>query len=172
MKKIFFLFLLVGLAFVQVDAQSCSKSKATAASSKSCAKKCTKATKAKVASAVMEADVIAAEDETIEKKECAVTGSVAYYKKSTCEKSGKVSMEEVQFDAESKEFVKVASVSLENEIAPADEKMTKKASCAKTVKADGKACCSKDGKCAKDCCKGKKVASETMKVEDKKVEKS
>lgn len=160
MKKFFFLFLLMGLALVQVNAQSCSKSKATAANSKSCAKKCTKDSKAKVASAVVEADIIAAEDQSIEKKECAVTGSVAYYKKSTCEKSGKVSMEEVQFDTESKEFVKVASVSLENEIAPSE------------AKAKMKACCAKDGKCAKDCCKGKKVASETIKVMDKKVEKS
>ena len=108
MKKL--LFTLSLMLFVGVAAQAQSKS-----CSKVCAKTCEskQASKTKVASAYMEADKVAAADDNIQKRQCAVSGTVSYYQKSTCAVSGKVTWDEVEFDGEAKKFTRVASASLE-----------------------------------------------------------
>ena len=114
MKKFLFILSIVMMAGSYASAQS----------SKSCAKKCTKAEKAacakmkadaetKVASAYMEADKIADADENIKKRVCSVSGSVSYFEKSQCATSGKVSWAEVKFDEDKKAFTRVASASME-----------------------------------------------------------
>ena len=119
MQKLLFALCLFMMAGVSVQAQSCAKK---------CAKSCTKTTSTtsvevkadtKVAAAYMEADKIAETNENIERRQCAVSGKVAYFEKSQCDVSGKVTWEEVQFDAEKKSFTRVASASMEKPAAEA-----------------------------------------------------
>ena len=130
------------------NAQSCNKS--ASAGKACCASKKTAAVSisdsgTKVASVVMEADaVIAASNGSITKRTCEMSGTTAYYEKSVCATSGKVSWDEVQFDADKKVFTKVASASMEK-----DETGKKVETKACAGKSEGKACCKKDG--AKAC---------------------
>ncbi len=140
------------------------------------AQKCTKADKAKclkkseasveatstdsetrVASALSIADIAAKSDENIVRKVCDYSGTVSYYKKHTCDVSGKVSMDEVSYDEESSSFV---NVSPKDVISDKDAKVVKASSETK-VKSSKKACCAgKDGKaCSKACCAGKSAKS-------------
>lgn len=156
MRKTLILFALIFTAGV-VSAQTCTKAEK---------KLCTKADAAKadaetkVASAMTAADIAADADENIVRKECAHSGSISYYKKSVCEKSGKVSMAEVSFDEEAKAFVNVSPKDVmgdkEAKVVKASSESksaTKKACCAGK---DGKACCA--GKSAKSCSKSKEGA--------------
>jgi hypothetical protein len=134
MKQIFllvsFVFLSVGLsAQCTKSAASCCKNKATS-SAKACAGD------SKVASAYMEADAaMEASNGNITKRTCSTSGTASYYQKSVCSQSGNVSWEEVQYDASTKSFTKVASASMEKD---AQGKVTETKSCSKSA---GKACC-------------------------------
>lgn len=93
-------------------------------------------------------------DENIVAKTCEKSGTTSYYKKSVCEKSGKVSMTAVSYDQSKGAFV----------AATAGKSCSKsKAACSKDKKA-----CSKDKKaCAKDkkaCAKDKKACSKDKAV--------
>ena len=140
MKKL--LFTLSVLLFVGVAAQAQSKT-----CSKTCAKACetAKASQTKVASAYMEADKIAAADENIQKRECAVSGTVSFYQKSTCETSGKVTWEEVEFDSDARKFTKVASASLEKDPKTGEVKASSNCSPADKAKCAAK-CAAKSSK--------------------------
>ncbi|MBT8230212.1 MAG: hypothetical protein KJO50_08125, partial [Bacteroidia bacterium] len=135
------------------DGKKCDKSCEKACCSKASASAAADAeAETKVASALSEADVVAEGDENIIRKVCDYSGSVSYYKKEVCEKSGKVSMAEVQFDDESKSFV---NVSPEDAMADKEAKVVKAAATSGT-KAKKKACCA--GKSKKSCAKGKEGA--------------
>ena len=121
-----FSFLLIGA--LSVDAQSCSKASAGKAC---CASK--KAAATTSFSASSEADLAAEADGNITKRTCEISGTTAYYQKNVCEKSGNVNWEEVQFDATTKKFTKVASATME-----------KDATTGEVVKKETKACCKGD----------------------------
>ncbi len=149
MKSLFLLFSFVLVASFSANAQACSKAagsgKACCASKKTAA--VSKSDDTKVASVVMEADAaVAASNGSITKRTCEISGATSYYEKSVCATSGKVSWEEVKFDADKKAFTKVASASMEKD--EAGNKVETKA-CA--GKSEGKGCCKKDG--AKSCAK-------------------
>ena len=140
MKQLFFVFSFILVASFSANAQACNKS---AGSGKACcaAKKTASATAAsdtKVASVMMEADVAAKGNENITKRTCEISGTTAYYQKSVCATSGNISWEEVQYDANTKSFTKVASASMER---TEDGKKVETKSCA--GKSEGKACCAK-----------------------------
>ncbi|MBT8231058.1 MAG: hypothetical protein HKO66_09705 [Saprospiraceae bacterium] len=149
MKQVLLLFAFV-LTSGLVTAQDASAKKSCA---KTCAKTCTKsktasvdASETKVASAMSAADLVADKDENIEKRVCDITGSVAYFQKAVCAKSGSVKMTEVQFDENSNSFVNVSprdvmSAEKEAKVVKASETTTKSAK---------KACCaSKKASCKK-----------------------
>ncbi len=141
--------------------------KAVSGEKKSCAKKCTKGktscTKAKTlntaktvnaelpACPTKAAAVLASQNEDIQAKTCASSGTVAYYKKSVCAKSGKVSMSEVKFCNDSKSFVNVAPTTLKGEAV-------------KTVSGEKKNCAKKCTKGAKTSCSSKKTLDASPKV--------
>lgn len=147
MKNLLLLFSFVLVASLSANAQ-CNKSASTGkacCAAKKTASVSTSDAQTKVASAVMEADqVMKASNGAITKRTCEISGATSYYQKSECASSGKISWEEVQFDANSKSFTKVASASMEKDANGA--KVETKA-CA--GKSEGKACCKKDG--AKSC---------------------
>ena len=109
----------------------------------------------KVASFLVEADALAKATEDIKREECAKSGKVAYYEKSTCAKSGKVSWEEVNYCDKSKKFTKVASASMEREtmvsevsktvdvVVPVAEAKATKKGCCSSKNAAKKSCSSK-----------------------------
>ena len=145
MKKIMLLSAFV-LAAGLASAQSCSKSKAA------CAKKASTASvnvdEASVLSALAAADVLAETDESIVRKECPLSGSISYYKKSVCEKSGSVSMDEVQYDSEANAFVNLS---------PSEVMSDQEAKVIKTADTvDGKVQSAGKSK-KKACCAGKKA---------------
>ena len=109
-----------------------------------------------VASAISEAELLAAKSPNIEKKVCSKSGKVSFLQKNVCSKSGSVSYEDVQYDAKSQSFVGSAMVemiegdatiqSLEGAATDAKPACTKGA----------KACCKKGEKNPASCCKGDK----------------
>jgi len=112
MKKILFsLVILLGCGISAQAQKACCKKGDTAA--KECKAK-TETTK--VASYYMEADKLAEADPAIQKRVCADTGAIGYFHKNKCEKSGKITFEEVEYDAEKKEFTRVASASMERTV--------------------------------------------------------
>lgn len=142
MKNLFLLFSFVLVCSFTANAQACNKS---ASAGKACcaAKKTASVSGAnegtKVASVVMEADAaMTAAKGSITKRTCEISGASSYYQKSECSTSGKISWEEVQFDAEKKSFTKVASASMEK-----DENGTKVETKACAGKSEGKSCCKK-----------------------------
>ena len=134
MKKLIFALSLFLFAGAAVNAQACSK-KCTKGTAAACTSK--KSADTKVASAYMEADAIAIADESIEKRVCNVSGTVAYFQKSQCEVSGKVAWDEVKFDKENNKFTRVASASMEKNPTTGEVK----ACCAKGTASTGKKCC-------------------------------
>lgn len=158
MKQIFILCLFFLSAGV-MSAQDAPVKKACA-SKKSCAKVCTKGkasasvdAETKVASALSAADAVAAEDESIQKKVCDLSGSISYFRKSVCEKSGSVKMTEVQFDEVQNAFVNVspmdaAAADKDAKVVKASAKeatAVKKKACSKTCSKSKKACAKKEG---------------------------
>lgn len=145
MKKVLILFAFVFAAgMASAQSKTCTKAEkaACAKSGKVCTKSKASAStdgETKVASAMSVADIAAENDETIERKVCGYSGNVSYYKKNVCEKSGKVSMTEVQFDEETESFVNTS---------PKDTEME-----AKVVKT------ASETKAKAKCCKGKKSKS-------------
>jgi len=122
--------------------------------SKTCAKKCTNAkasastdSETKVASALSAADIAAEQDESIQKKVCDITGSVAYFQKSVCAKSGSVKMTEVHYDETANSFVNVSP----RDVMSAEKEGTavKAASVTSDAKAKTKACCKGKKACSK-----------------------
>lgn len=177
MKKLVFVLTVMIFGTLSLSAQEATMEK------KSCSKKSTAccASKAKAAGTagtaetkvLSAAESLADAQEDITKRVCAESGSTSFYKKAVCSTSGKISYQEVEFDAEKNQFVNVSpndigdaneagtiikAVNMENVkvdakkgvTAAADKKMAKKACCADGAK---KACCSKDGAkkaCSKD----------------------
>lgn len=126
MKQILFL-LLFGFLAVQVNAQKacCAKD----------AKIKTEATSVK--SAMLEADLIASNDSSIEKRENEETGEVSYFKKVMNESTGATEYQTVVYNGKTKSFVTSDAKVYEN-----GQGATKKA-CSSKGEADGKACCAK-----------------------------
>ena len=90
--------------------------------------------------------------EDIKREECAKSGKVAYYEKSTCAKSGKVSWEEVNYCDKSKKFTKVASASMERETMVSEVSKTVDAVVpVAEAKATKKGCCSSKNAAKKSC---------------------
>lgn len=160
MKKILFALTVFLMAGTAMNAQK----KCTAAEMAKCKKdgvKCVKTdataatdatTATKVASFIVEADALAEATEDIKREECAKSGKVAYYEKSTCAKSGKVSWEEVQYNDESKKFTKVASASMERESMVGEvSKTVDTAAPVAEAKATKKGCCSSKAGAKKSC---------------------
>lgn len=137
MKKGLILFvLLLTAGFMSAQTAETATKKAC---SKTCAKTCTSKTKiadgdTKVASALTVADIAAEADESVNRKVCADTGAVCYYKESVCEKSGKVSFEEVFYNEDSKTFVNMSPTDGTAVKAATMESSTKAKTCAKTCK--------------------------------------
>lgn len=90
-----------------------SKDKAACSSKAKSASCCSKGAKtASVSTTTMEnpkvlsmARSMADKDETISTRQCAESGTVSFYKQSTCSTSGKISYNEVEFDATNNQFV-------------------------------------------------------------------
>lgn len=146
MKNLFLLFSFILVASFSSNAQ-CTKS--AAAGKACCAAKKTASVDAKadtkVASFVMEADaVMAAANGAITKRTCEISGATSYYEKAVCGTSGKISWNEVQFDADKKSFTRVAAASMEKD---ANGNKVEAKACAGS--SAGKACCKKDA--AKAC---------------------
>ncbi len=145
MKKILTLAFLVVGSMTFMNAQDAAPKKACTKSAKSCAKTCSKkASQTKVASVLMEADVLAETDANIEKRVCEKSGATAYYQKSVCEKSGKVAWNEVSYCTKSKAFKAVASGEEDIKVIKTSAKEGK--ACAKGAKS---ACCKKGAKSTK-----------------------
>lgn len=163
MKKLLFLcsfVLMAGIMNAQTTKKACSKK-----CSKTCAKKANAATtdavktvdaETQVASAVSEADIVAAAeaDPAIVSKVCSVSGNASYYRESTCAKSGETSLTEVKYCGDSKAFVNVSPKAMEEGEAKVlnvvnDAEVEGEAKTDATKKA-----CSKKGK--KACTKGAK----------------
>lgn len=140
MKQLFFVFSFILVASFSANAQACNKS--ASAGKACCASKKTASaaasTDTKVASVMMEADVAAKGNENITKRTCEISGTSAYYQKSVCATSGNISWDEVQYDANTKSFTKVASASMER---TEDGAKVETKACAS--KKEGKACCAK-----------------------------
>ena len=157
MKKILFvcaLALIANVASAQTKAcckkgaKKCSKTAAVESSTDDMTIDATQ-----VASALAEAELLAENTPDIERKVCGKSGKVSFYQRSVNEDSGEVSYADVEYDAETKAFVKSASMEIlegEATIRSIDGEKGK-ACCAKGMK-DGKACCKgdKSKKCSKD----------------------
>ncbi len=149
MKHLILFFSFVLFAVTSSNAQSCSKAaagKACCAAKKSASASASTDNAVQIASMTnVEADAaVAASNGAITKRTCEMSGTTTYFEKSVCAHSGKVSWEEVQYDANKKAFTKVASASMEK-----DENGAKVETKSCAGKMEGKACCKKDG--AKSC---------------------
>ncbi len=150
MKKLFMLFAIMSLvAVASVDAQTCSKSKA------SCSKTSAECTAAAAKMASLDAD--------IEKRVCEDSGKISFVRKGVCAVSGKTEYTNVEFDADTKKFVNVSPTHTSGKAVKAGASCCAgkaKATSAKTVSATKS--CSKGEKAA--CCASKaKSASTTVK---------
>ena len=135
MKKLFFFAaFLLAASLTTVNAQ-CSK---TAGAKTACCAK----TKAATATAM-------SADASIEKRVCAESGKVAYFRNSKCEVSGKMTSQEVKLDAATGTFV---NVSPERAAMPAAE-------------GEKKACASKSASCQKSCSGKSAKAKSAMKAD-------
>ena len=147
MKQIIFIFSFLLVGAFSADAQSCSKS-ATAGKACCASKKSASATTGTSNTVSFEeADAALASNENVTKRTCEISGATTYYQMAT-DAQGVVSWEEVQFDATTKSFTKVASASMEKDPATGEVKEAK-ACCSKSKGA--KACAGQDSKtsCAK-----------------------
>ena len=142
MKKLFyFAAFLIAASLTTVNAQSCAKK--AGASSACCSK--SKAATAKTVST----------DTSIEKRVCAESGKVSFFRNSTCEISGKVTSQEVKLDKATGTFV---NVSPERAAMPAAEG-AKKACSSKASSSCQKSC---SGKSAKSAMKAEAPAKATF----------
>jgi hypothetical protein len=142
MKKFLFCLSFLTLGLVAVNAQ-CVKDAVSAEPKKACCMAKSTAAASTTTTAVAstnEADIAAEKDASIQKRQCLESGATTYFQKSVCSESGKVSWNEVKYNAESKTFV-ASTVMSRNlvEIQPTTEKKAEKA-CAGKEKA-GAACC-------------------------------
>jgi hypothetical protein len=134
MKKIILssLMMILGVAFVSAQ---CSKS-ATAACCSS--KKTAEASTSNTAITDMSAaEIAAAADQTIQKRQCPESGTMTFFQKSVNEESGKAVWNEVKFDEATKKFTQVASVMMEK-TAEGPKEVKKSEGCSKDAT---KACC-------------------------------
>ena len=146
MKKIFFLFVCLGLFAFSANAQkkACCASKAKGASTTevSCS-----------AAAAAAAETAASTDESIVRL-VSNDGEVTYSRKEVCPVTGTVSQVAVEYCTKNNKFVNVS---------PSEEKAscTKKASATKVSSTEKKACCAGD-KAGKACCSkpGEKASTE------------
>ncbi|MBK8518706.1 MAG: hypothetical protein IPL55_21195 [Saprospiraceae bacterium] len=149
--KSLLLFSFLLICSFSMNAQGCGKAdsgKACCASKKS-ASVSSSDENTKVASVVMEAEeALKSSNGSVTKRTCEVSGTTTYFQKSENTSNGKISWEEVQYDAANKSFTKVASARMEQ-----DENGVKVETKACAGKGDAKACCKKDE--AKGCCEKK-----------------
>jgi len=131
MKKFFLLFAVMGLFTFTATAQKKACSMAKKAT-------CTKSSKTVSVDANNPAAVLAAQDDSIEERVCAKSGSVSYVQKNVCAKSGNVSFTNVEYNATTKKFVNVSPSDMEAEAAPKATKTSAKPACSKS-----KASCTK-----------------------------
>ena len=182
MKNLLMLLSFVMLAGVVSAQEVAAKKSCTAAEKAACAKTCTAAQKAaclgktegtaamtdasadtqepskfNVLSASAAADLLAEEDENISRRECAISGKVAYFRKSECAATGKVSMDEVKYCTKSEAFVNASPSEMAAEATP---KVIKTAD---TVDGKVQTTEAKAGK-KKACCAGKKAACSSKKT--------
>ena len=141
MKQLLFL-LLFGFLAVQVNAQKAC-----------CAKDAKAKTETSVKSVMLEADLVASNDENILREENAETGEVKYMRKMMDETSGETLYQEVVYNGKTKSFVN-ADPSIYSE-----GRSGEKAKCDKG--AEGKACCAKKAK------EGETSVQSDMKVKTK-----
>jgi len=138
MKKLFFFAaFLVAASLTSVNAQCASK---TAGTKTACCAK-TKAATAKAVSA----------DSSIEKRVCADSGKVSYFRNAKCAVSGEMTSKEVKFDEKTATFVNVSPVKASMPAAEGAKKSctaAQKASCAKKCTAGQKAACGMKAKTA------------------------
>ena len=154
MKKTLLLFAFLGLFSFMAQAQ------------KTCAKSCTKTcVKTAAVSTVTVDDAVlvkaASQDETIERRQCADSGAVSYFRKNTCAVSGKVSFAEVNYDAATSKFVNISPSDMGGE----DMKMAKDGA----MTGKKKACASSAGKAG--CC-ASKAGKAAVKAEAKEARKA
>ncbi len=153
MKKVilivaFAIFGAAGLMAQNAEVKKCSK-EGTAA--KCCASKATAKAATTVDADLTQVMSASMKRQGVTKRQCPDTGAVSYYKSETCSQSGKISYNEVEFDANSKQFVNKSPNDIGNadagkmyKVVNAEDASVKKASgCSKS--ADMK-CCSKKGK--------------------------
>ncbi len=166
MKKIFLLFLFVGIAGLTAQAQSCHSSKKAAEKAQA-----TAVSQDQSAEVLAAAEKAAAADENIEKRVCEKSGKVSFVRKSVCEKSGTVSYKPVIYNAEKGAFVDAPQKSCSAKEKAACAKKGKSCSkgakdasnakaCTDKAKGEKKACCAKGEKAGKGCCSKKKASRE------------
>ena len=166
MKKLFFLFALMGLFAFTASAQDKPHCTKKASSAKVCTKKASSKACAGTAAAMEKA---AAADKNIV-RQVADNGEVKYVRKSVCPMSGKVSYEPVEYCSKAGKFINVspgekgASCTKKAGATKVSSSTSEKACCAKGKKA-GKACCAKGAKSAKASCT-KKGASEKASMKE------
>lgn len=159
MKKTILLFAFLGCFTLMAQAQkSCAKSCA-----KTCAKTAMKAAGNADDASIAKAATLAG---NIERRQCADSGKVSYFRKAQCATSGKVSYAEVNYDASTAKFVNISPSAAGNE----DMNMAKEGSVAKKAcssSAGKKACCAAAAK--PGCCAGKAKAASAEKASSTKV---
>ena len=161
MKKLIMLFACLGVFALTAQAQKCSK---PCTKSKVCAKK-GKTTVDAGAISIDDAQIakLASLDETIERRQCAKSGTVSYFQKNTCAVSGKVSFQEVTYDAKTAKFVNVSPSGMGAAASDSANTMNKSGTVKKACCASGaeKACCA-----SKKACSGKKGMTNKVKVSE------
>ncbi len=133
MKKLFFVVALMGVFSFGVNAQACCAKKSGASCSKTAG---TAAVSAEDAAVIAK---LVSNDASIEKRKDAATGAECYVKKEVCEKSGKVSYINLEFNSKEGKFVNVG---------PSDaaaKSCSSKSACAKNTSSS---CCAKKGSTA------------------------
>ncbi len=142
MKRLLFLLAFVCFAFTAgLQAQSCHGAKAAKTEGKSCHY-----------SALAAASKAAAQDPSIEVRECAYTGKTTYVRKEVCPHSGRVTYANVEYDAASATFVNIATDAKAEASATVGENPIKKSGPSKvkvSFGADHPACCGGSGSCTK-----------------------
>ncbi|MEZ4948508.1 MAG: hypothetical protein R2879_14395 [Saprospiraceae bacterium] len=114
---------------------------------------------------------LASMDETIERRVCEKSGTVSYWKKETCAKSGNVSFSEVSYDSANGQFVNVSPSEVHGKATNgksccAGKSAGSKASCSGAEKASAsKASCS--GAAKAGCCSSKKASAASTQTSEK-----
>ena len=132
MKKLLFVFALLGVFSIAANAQSCCAKKSGASCSK------TAAVSAEDAAAIAK---LVANDPSIEKRKDSATGAECYVRKEVCEKSGKVSFYNVEYNSKEGKFVNVGP----SDAAGSTKSCSSKSACSKNASSS---CCAKKGSTA------------------------